>query len=159
MEDPHTHAFTVRAFCCRLALLRLGERDYRAGPLRQLCFQQPLDSYQGRECEIISHRGDCPLALSHAPLQHLISTLLMPCATTEILYRRGGMDGERIESLEATACSHFPTLSHSTKERLIINPELKNKAHEVKRWKGNGAFYQNILTILPSTNASILCMK
>lgn len=75
-------------------------RDYWAGPLCQLFFQQPLDSYRGRECEIIFHHGECPLVLSHAPLQHLISTLLMPCVPTETLCRQRETDGERVESAQ-----------------------------------------------------------
>lgn len=142
VEDHHTHAlFPACQYVCVcvfyflfLLLCFSLEWDYWAGPLCQLYFQLPLDSYQGRECEIMSHCGDCPLALSHAPLQHLISTILMPCATTEILYRQREIDGERTESLEATTrtCSHLPIHRHTHTVTLATrSTNVKKRCHQI----------------------------
>ena len=109
-EDPHTRllcclyrvcVFFFFGFVFYLLWFSL-EWDHCAESLCQLCCQQPLDSYQGRECEIISRHGDCPLAPSRASLQHLISTLLMLCVTTEILYSQRETDREGTDSPEAT---------------------------------------------------------
>lgn len=129
-EDPHTHACFAACTVCVCFLLLLfficfgfaWSENHCAESLRQLCYQQPLDSYQGRECEIISRHGDCPLTLHRALLQHLISTLLMLCVTTEILYSQRETDSEGTDSLEAatlhahvcqsyTVTKHFDLLS------------------------------------------------
>lgn len=109
MERIPTHTLALLPVRCVYFLLLLfficfgfaWSENHCAESLRQLCYQQPLDSYQGRECEIISRHGDCPLTLHRASLQHLISTLLMLCVTTEILYSQRETDSEETDSLEA----------------------------------------------------------
>ncbi len=123
-----------------------SEWDYWARPLCQLCFQLPLGSYQGTECEMISHCGDCPLALSHAPLQHLISTLLMPCATPGILYRQREIDRGKLESLEAAARTHLPiqrTHCHTGNKAIFHSSKMKHP-RSTNKWKK--VFYQNSIS-------------